>query len=158
MLTILLLVATCHAAGPLPDSSCTPGATDPHVTQDNVQTTICLPGYTKTVRPAVSVTSKIKRERMAAYGFKGAPLRYELDHLISLELGGAPADVANLWPEAYLPKPGAHEKDECENLAHKAICSGQMTLAEAQKEIATDWLAVYKRLPKKHVPVKRAKH
>ncbi len=67
-----------------------------------------------------------------------------MDHLISLELGGCPDCVANLWPEPYNIPLGAHEKDKVENYLHKMVCSGQMTLVEAQKEISTDWSAVYK--------------
>src|SRR2546426_4112782 len=87
----------CHAIGNvLPDPACTPGATDPRVTQENIGSTICVSGYTSTVRPPVSVTNPIKQERMQAYGFTDSTANYELDHLISLELGGAPSDVKNL--------------------------------------------------------------
>jgi len=65
-------------------------------------TTVCTRGYTATVRPPVNVTEKIKRDQMAAYGLTGQPLSaFELDHLEALELGGAPDDVANLWPQEY---------------------------------------------------------
>jgi len=57
--------------GGLPDPACTPGATDPRVTQANINLTICMRGYTATVRPPVSVTDRIKVERMAAYGLAG---------------------------------------------------------------------------------------
>ena len=69
----------------------------------------------------------------------------EIDHLISLELGGDNG-LKNEWPQPYLPKPGAHEKDEVENWLHAQVCSGKMELSEAQKEIATDWYAVYLRM------------
>jgi hypothetical protein len=142
----LLLAATCHAVGPLPDPACSPGAVDPRVTQANVQTTICRLGYTRTVRPPLSVSSHLKRERKAAYGLLDSSTRYELDHLIPLELGGHPTDVRNLWPERFLPRPGAYEKDEVENFLNVEICTGRMSLKEAQREIATNWVAVYRRL------------
>ena len=66
----------------------------------------------------------------------------EIDHLISLELGGDNG-VKNEWPQPYEPRPGAHEKDEVENWLHKQVCEGKMPLAQAQAEIATDWYAVY---------------
>jgi hypothetical protein len=72
---------------------------------------------------------------------------YEVDHLISLELGGS-NDIANLWPEAATPKPGFHEKDQVENYLHDQVCSGKVNLQQAQQEIATDWLAVYQQMPK----------
>jgi hypothetical protein len=91
------------------------------------------------------VTEPIKRERMGAYGLQGQPLSTtELDHLIPLELGGAPADVANLWPEPWTGEPNAHEKDAVENYLHAQVCRGTVTLAEAQRMIATDWFAVYR--------------
>ena len=71
----------------------------------------------------------------------------EIDHLISLELGGDNG-LANEWPQPYTPVPGAHEKDKVENWLHAQVCSGKMELADAQKQIATDWYAVYLRMPK----------
>lgn len=138
---------SCHARGPLPDASCTPGALNPAVTQATLAKTICRKaGYTRSIRPPVSVTSKIKRERLLAYGLRGPAKGYELDHLVSLELGGAPADVRNLWPEAYAPTPGAHQKDLVENDLKARTCRGDITLAEAQRIIATDWLAYYRQM------------
>ena len=97
------------------------------------------------MRPAVSVTDRIKREQMAAYGLQGELLSgYELDHLISLELGGAPADVANLWPESWTGDTNAHQKDAVETHLKREVCTGAMSLSDAQRMIATDWLAVYR--------------
>ena len=73
--------------------------------------------------------------------------KYEVDHLISLELGGS-NEIANLWPEAASPTPGFHQKDQVENYLHDQVCSGAISLREAQNEIATNWLAVYNRMPK----------
>jgi len=67
---------------------------------------------------------------------------YEIDHIISLELGGS-NDVVNLFPEPYLPSPGAHQKDQVENWLHQQVCTGQMPLAVAQREIAADWYQPY---------------
>lgn len=140
----------------MPKMDLTPGATDPHVTQANIKTTICVPGYTKTVRPRVSITNKIKTQTLAAYGITvAAPGDYELDHLISLELGGAPADMKNLWPEPWeargskIAKPGtgAETKDKVETWLHRQVCAGKMTLAEAQRQEATNWYAVYQAMP-----------
>ena len=139
--------AACLTHDGLPDAACTPGGVDPAVTQDNIQQTICVSGYTKTVRPPVSVTSAIKTQEMAAYGFTDSPKNYELDHLIPLELGGAPADIANLWPEPALPEPGFHQKDLVENYLHTQVCSGSEPLRQAQETIAGDWVAVYRMIP-----------
>jgi len=102
----------CEPRDGLPDPACTPGAIDPRVTQDTIGTTICVSGYTRTVRPSTAITGRIKRDQYAAYGLLGLSLSAtELDHLVPLELGGAPADVANLWPEPYEQAWGARVKD-----------------------------------------------
>ena len=96
-------------AGPeyaYPNLDLTPGAIDPTVTQDNIQSTICVPGYTKTVRPPERITHRLKLQIMAAYGRSGDLRDYELDHFIPLELGGCPDCVTNLWPEPYDLSPG----------------------------------------------------
>ncbi len=129
----------CVERGGLPDARCTPGATDPRVTQANISATICVAGYTKRVRPSTSVTTPIKRARLAAYGSRGPLSAFELDHLIPLELGGAPAAVANLWPELWTGTQGARTKDHIENELHARVCAKSMRLATAQRAIATDW-------------------
>ncbi len=131
----------CSVNGGMPDHSCTAGALNPNVTQSNIQQTICVAGYTKTIRPSVSYTNPLKAELMRSYSLSGPASSYELDHLISLELGGNPTSPSNLWPEPYLPVPGAHEKDKVENYLHSQVCGGQMSLAQAQHVIATDWLS-----------------
>jgi hypothetical protein len=122
--------------GELPDPRCTPGAVDPNVTQANIRLTICRPGYTKTVRPSASVTDRFKYE--VAYPAYGEPhsKKTELDHLVSLELGGA-NDAANLWPES---PPTPNPKDKVENALHAAVCDGRVKLTAAQNAIASNWL------------------
>jgi len=134
----------------LPDPTCTPGALNPAVTQATISTTICKSGWTATVRPPTSYTNKIKREAIAAYGdYAGTAMgSYELDHLISLEIGGSPTAVANLWPER-----GEHnDKDPVENAAKVAVCSGRMTLADVQQQIATNWIALGHKLGVTGIP------
>lgn len=128
--------ASCHARGVLPDAVCTPGVASPQVTQSNLAQTICMTGYTKTVRPAVSYTDRLKSQQMLAYGYTDSPHLHEEDHLISLELGGDPSDPKNLWPE---PGQSPNPKDKVENALHAAVCSGRISLSEAQHRIATDW-------------------
>jgi len=127
----------CHLRGtaPLPDPSCTPGVINPAVTPATLGITICKIGWTTTVRPPTSVTNRIKKDTDFAYGLP-AGTKGELDHLISLELGGAPADPRNLWVE---PGPIPNAKDAIENRLHTAVCSGQVSLGDAQHAIATDW-------------------
>jgi len=109
----------------------TPGVVNPDVTQANIRATICKTGWTRTVRPPVSYTNALKARQMRAYRESGAPSAYQEDHLISLELGGHPTDPRNLWPEPY---PRAAKVDELENELNAKVCSGALSLAEAQEQ------------------------
>ena len=122
----------------LPDSTLTPGDVL-DVTKDD----ICVPGYSKKVR---NVPKAVKDQAYAAYGITHhAAGEYEVDHLISLELGGSNS-IKNLWPQSYKTKPwNAHLKDKLENRLHSEVCSGKIDLKTAQQEVATDWIAAYKR-------------
>lgn len=121
--------------GMLPDPSCTPGAIDPAVTQANIGSTICRPGYTTTVRPPESQTEAFKWH-VAEPAYGQHDVSGELDHLVSLELGGA-NDARNLWVEAGpIPNP----KDSVEDALHRAVCDGRITLRAAQREIASNWI------------------
>ena len=127
----------CQINGPLQDLRCTPGAVNPALTKE----VLCSSNFsTKSVR---NVLVAEKRQVYEEYGIAShQPGQYEVDHLISLELGGS-NDIANLWPEAADPHPGFHEKDLVENYLHKQVCDGAISLEEAQKEITTNWLQIY---------------
>ena len=130
----------CQVQGALPDPACTPGAIFANATTDQ----ICQSGYASSVR---NVPTSEKDQAYAEYGitshYSG---QYEVDHLVSLELGGS-NDIANLWPEAANPTPGFHQKDKVENYLHDQVCSGKIALHDAQVEIATNWLQVYQQMP-----------
>jgi hypothetical protein len=111
----------------------TPGALNPDVTQATIRSTICRRGWTKTVRPPTSFTSALKLLQIRWYRFTGGPVDYQEDHFISLELGGAPKDPKNLWPER---RPRADHVDTIENELNAAVCSGQISLAEGQRREA----------------------
>lgn len=119
--------------GQLPDPRCTPGAIDPAITA----AVLCSASYrTSSYRPPASDTTRFKYDvAYPAYGVAGT-VRTELDHLVSLELGGA-NDAANLWPEQ---PPTPNPKDKVENALHAAVCSGRVTLAAAQVAIASNWM------------------
>lgn len=126
----------CIPNDKLPDSSCTPGDFLPNATTSD----ICKPGYSSSIR---NVPQALKQEVYAEYGIPThRPGEYEVDHLISLELGGS-NDISNLWPEPAEPRPGFHEKDAVENYLHEQICNGNLSLQDAQKQISTNWLSVY---------------
>jgi hypothetical protein len=107
----------------------TPGVLNPDVTQVSINSTICVHGWTKTIRPPTSYTNALKAKQMREYGVGGSLSDYQEDHLISLELGGHPTDPRNLWPEPY---PRASEVDSIENDLNARVCSGDLSLESAQ--------------------------
>jgi len=118
---------------------------DPRRTPGDVLTTdtrkICTPGYTQTVR---NVPARLKKQVYQEYGILNPkPGTYEIDHLISLELGGSNS-IRNLWPQSYISKPlNARVKDTLENKLNKLVCSGKLPIQTAQKAIAQDWVKAY---------------
>jgi hypothetical protein len=129
----------------LPNHALTPRPALGDVTQDNIQQTICVPGWSRGIRPPSSYTNKLKAAQILEYHYDDENLNdYEEDHLISLELGGHPTDPRNLWPEPYYGPCGAHIKDAVENKLHRMVCNGDLTLKQAQDAISTDWVAAYK--------------
>lgn len=132
----------------VPDPRCTPGAVDPGVTQANLSRTLCRPGgWTASVRPPREVTDAFKRVARRAYAAPGPSSAYELDHLVPLGLGGA-SDARNLWPEPNAGDPaqfdhsrpiGSNAKDGVESRLHTAVCRGEVSLAAAQRAVATNW-------------------
>ena len=147
-LTVIAAYAAVPTASVKPNALVTPGVINPNVTQANIKSNVCKANWTATVRPTVTYTNKLKAAQLATtyksfvaiYG--AAASGYEEDHLISLQLGGSPTDPKNLWPEPYVGA-NAHKKDVVETALKRLICSGGITLADAQKAIATDWIAAY---------------
>ena len=145
----ILVLLTVSASGAraqssLPDASATPGAIYAAVTQK----TICIRGWTHIVRPPLGYTEELKRKQIAVFGYHDRRLsHYEEDHLIPLGLGGAPFDPRNLWPEPRTPPDGwgADRKGELEFVLNRLVCSGRLSLQEAQRAIATNWIAAYLR-------------
>jgi hypothetical protein len=123
----------------LPKAQLTPGEAFPGVTAAQV----CSTGWARSHR---NVVLEQYHEVYAAYGIRYPEPSgsYELDHLIPLELGGDNAN-ANLWPEPASPVPGFHQKDDLENVLHDMVCSGAMSLSDAQQEIASDWYVAYRK-------------
>ena len=136
------------AQSSLPDPGLTPGAINPAVTQANIRDTICVRGWTRTVRPPREFTDRLKRQQIREYGYHDRRLsHYEEDHLIPLDLGGAPADPRNLWPEPRHPRDGwtAEKKDELEATLVRLVCAAQLPLNAAREVIARDWEQAYRR-------------
>jgi len=118
------------------------------VTQSNIHSTICVSGYTKTIRPPESYTYHLKYSQLdGGYNYKGdtSTSDYEEDHLVPLEVGGNPTSVKNLWPEPWLVTWNAGKKDQLENKMHSLVCSGAISLVAAQKVFMTNWIAGYQK-------------
>lgn len=128
-----------------PDSSRTPGAINPDVTQETIGATICAPGWTATIRPPKEYTDALKRQQLADWRYHDRDAsHYELDHLIPLELGGHPTDQHNLWPEIWAGSCNASDKDRLEDRLRVLVCRGSITLADAQRAIVSDWQGAYR--------------
>ena len=134
-------VAIARMASPdvYPPSGIT-GEADPAVTQATIDKTICVPNYTATVRGVTAADKKfvLKRDH--------ATTPSEVDHFLSLEIGGTNNRDKNLWAEPYAGEYGARVKDAVETALHRMVCKGEMPLAQAQKCIVSDWVACGKKI------------
>lgn len=143
---ICICVSLAAQAGDLPDRARTPGSINPDVTQSNIQSTVCVKGWTKTVRPPAYFTNALKKRQIREYGYADTnPRDYEEDHEIPLALGGHPTDERNLWPQPRNSEWGADRKDQLEFAMYKAVCRGELGLDEARKAFAGNWIEAYKR-------------
>lgn len=132
----------------LPNPVATPGATNARVTQATIHSTICVSGYSSSVRPPESYTQKLKYHQLdTGYNLRGdtRASHYEEDHLIPLEVGGSPTSVKNLWPEPWNTTWNAGKKDSLENTMHRLVCSGAVSLTTAQRVFAANWIVGYQR-------------
>jgi hypothetical protein len=120
----------------MPNPALTPGAA---LTASRAR--VCTSGYASSVR---DVPDSEKEAVYARYGVAHVPYQHEVDHLVSLEIGGSNA-IANLWPEPYAGRWGARTKDVLENRLHDLVCSGRIGLRAAQRIEAANWVAAYRR-------------
>lgn len=142
---LLCVVSVAHASDPIrPDAKLTPGWPQKPIPALKV---LCTPGHATAVR---NVPPSEKHAVFAEYHINKAGGHYEVDHLISLELGGT-NDIRNLWPQSYDTQPyNAHVKDRLEDHLHALACHQKVSIAEAQAAISKDWVAAYK----KYMPMK----
>ena len=141
-LGFLALIAGALAAGALAAPASvilpthTPGARYSVVTQTTLFKTVCRVGWTATIRPSESYTSALKRRQLLLFQYADKnPSHYEEDHLVSLELGGAPRSTRNLWPQPW--RQARRDDDGIEARLHRKLCDGTLTLRQAQaQEIA----------------------
>jgi hypothetical protein len=124
--------------GAVPDHSLTPGAT-----RSVTITEVCSLPHEKVV---ADVSASLRQKVFQEYGIMNAREgEYEVDYLITPGLGGA-EDIHNLWPESYRSQTwNANVKDDLEERLHQLVCAGALDLSTAQRDIATDWIAAYKK-------------
>jgi hypothetical protein len=108
---------------------------NPAVTAATISTTICVSGYTTMIRPPISFTEPLKIHQIATYGYADHRVGdYEEDHVIALEIGGAPAAAVNLFPESHI---FSYTDDTLESSLHSQVCDGLLSLAAAQRQLFT---------------------
>ena len=130
----------------IPDHERTPGAINPDITQETISTTVCASGYTKSIRPPSSYTSRLKARQMRELGLPGTLRDYHEDHLVPLCVGGHPSDERNLWPEPVDGKWNATVKDQLESSVCRQVCRRDITLQQGQAIfLAPDWTREYVR-------------
>ncbi len=133
---IVYVAAPRHGERAVPSQALTPGA---------VRTVAKAEVCSTNIQP-FALPVALQRRVFEEYGIRNASLNaYEVDYLITPELGGA-ADIRNLWPEPYSATVwNAHVKDQLEDRLHQLVCDGQLDLATAQHDISTNWIAAYKK-------------
>jgi hypothetical protein len=123
-----------------------PGVFFAEVTQANIRSTICVPGWTATVRPSTSYTQGLKKIMLARAGRSGDDAaKYELDHFIPLAIGGHPRSEDNLWLQRWDGAWNARVKDRLERKLQVMVCAGEITLHDARTAVQHDWHDAYRR-------------
>ncbi len=153
LISATLGLAACGAAtysesSGLPNIKLTPGAINPAVTQSTIRSTICVSGWTATVRPPVTYTNQLKYNQLhSGYNLNGDMNMkdYEEDHIVPLEVGGNPSSPLNLFPEPRNIRLGSYVKDQLENRIHQLVCSGQISLNTGRSVFLTNWEKGYQK-------------
>lgn len=153
LISATLGLAACGAAtysesSGLPNIKLTPGAINPSVSQTNIRSTICVSGWTATVRPPVTYTNQLKYNQLhSGYNLNGDlnMKDYEEDHIVPLEVGGNPSSPLNLFPEPRNIRLGSYVKDQLENRIHQLVCSGQLSLKAGRAVFLTNWEKGYQK-------------
>ncbi len=152
--------STCHYTSyqgqpVLPDRHCTPGATDPAVTQASLAATVCTVGWLAKTQLSEQQSKPLRLASLVSYGLPAPTSGYGLDRLISLTIGGSPSAPGNLWPEPSYGPYGSPTKVQLEIQLHADVCASSgtkatstnitqyLTLAQAQAAISTNWITAY---------------
>ena len=134
-----------RTAPPAPSAAVPAEALNPDVRQETVQATICVPGYTASVRPSTSYTNGVKVKLLREQGLPLADAsKYELDHRLSLSLGGHPRNLKNLQLQPWEGEDGAKRKDRLEQRLQQLVCAGKVMLDKARQEMYFDWRGAFR--------------
>ena len=155
IMAVLMVFSLAASSEPyIPDDKVTPGEINPGVTQANIKETICVSGWTGTIRPPSSYTNRLKERQLSTTysDYRSGDLSdFEEDHRVPLSIGGHPTDEKNLWPEPWCEKKkpcaegtlGARKKDVLEREVQRRVCSGKITLRQGQEIFLKDWTKTY---------------
>jgi hypothetical protein len=123
-----------------------PGEFSSAVTQETISKTICVPGWTATVRPSTLFSTGVKQELLSRAGLPSSEAsNYELDHFIPLALGGHPRSQENLWLQPWKGTWNAKTKDRLARKLQALVCSRKLTLSEARAAMQRDWPAAFRK-------------
>ncbi len=154
-LLLLALAAALAGCSTVPQGARTPEqarptsrvparALNPDVRPETVQQTICVPGYTASVRPSTSFTNGVKLKLMRDSNLPADRASdFELDHRVALALGGHPRALENLSLQPWEGEAGAKRKDRLERRLQQLVCAGKVALDRAQGALYFDWEAAY---------------
>lgn len=140
----IIFGTTVNAEGPKPKAGLTPGETRP-ITIDE----ICRNPQAETI--TANIPEETRRKVFSEYGIDTRADNFEVDYLITPDLGGAQS-IRNLWPQPYSARWNAHVKDKLEQRLHQLVCERKVDLATAQHDIAADWIGAYKKYVGESVP------
>ena len=132
-----IFVTTVSAQGLKPKASLTPGETRPITLAD-----ACRAPQAEVVTE--NIPEEMRRKVFSAYGIRAHWDDFEVDYLITPDLGGADS-LRNIWPQPYSAKWNARTKNKLEQRLHELVCGGKIDLATAQHDIAADWIGAYKK-------------
>lgn len=127
--------------GALPDRRCSPGAYSAGLTKG----VLCSAGFRTGDYRNVPLAEKHAVEQEYGLAPKAYGSTLEIDHIVSLELGGS-NDIANLYPERAAAHPGYHVKDKLENKLHKLVCANLLDLTRTRRAIASNWERLYTKI------------
>ena len=122
VVSLLALVGACSTTPPAPTTIVPMAVLNPDVRPETIDQTICIAGYTASVRPAPSYTNGVKMKLLRESGGEAANAsKYELDHIVPLAVGGHPRNLKNLMLQPWDGDDGAKKKDRLEKRLQQLV-------------------------------------